>query len=181
MNHCGSLLFFDEISSSGYSGFSWFSGWNIPLTDIVISTDGICAEWLHRVVQYYARQEWRNLKSPARHHPTEPSHNGTFQLSLLPSLLWDFSTPRNTAFHTFCTINYRSKWRRADDASLSWHIWGTWETLETLETGKRYCLPPTAYFIEKILGALYELCAPSTITHYAPRITHYFISMDNLR
>ena len=31
----------------------------------VISTDGICAEWKRRVVRFYVRQKWRNLKAVA--------------------------------------------------------------------------------------------------------------------
>ena len=65
---------------SGYKGFSSFSGSShVLLTVTIISTDGISAEWLCRVVRYYAPQKWRNLKSPAKFTPVELNHNGIFQ------------------------------------------------------------------------------------------------------
>ena len=65
---------------SSYKEFSSFSGSShVLLTVTIISTDGISAEWLCRVVRYYAPQKWRNLKSPAKFTPVELNHNGIFQ------------------------------------------------------------------------------------------------------
>ena len=35
------------------------------------------------------------------------------------------------------------------------------------------------HFIKRGIGALYELCAPSFITHYALRITHFSKAANN--
>ena len=48
----------------------------------VISTDGICAKWQSRVVRYYVRQKWRNLKAVAGKKITEISRYGSIQLDI---------------------------------------------------------------------------------------------------
>jgi len=58
----------------------------------VISTDGICAWWLNRVVRYYVRQKWRNLKALAEFYPAELIRNGIDQLEPFLQEVWDFST-----------------------------------------------------------------------------------------
>ena len=81
----------------------------------VISTDGICAWWLNRVVRYYVRQKWRNLKAPAKSYPADFARNGMSQLEPFPLLLWDFSTfVQQSAGNPDRDILYesrRSKWR----------------------------------------------------------------------
>ena len=63
-----------EHNNTLFSGSS-----HVLLTVTIISTDGISAEWLCRVVRYYVPQKWRNLKSPAKFTPVELNHNGIFQ------------------------------------------------------------------------------------------------------
>ena len=65
---------------------------NVTLFISVISTDGICAWCLYRVVQYYVGQKWRNLKAVAVNVPAEISRYGSIQLDKIPLEVWDFST-----------------------------------------------------------------------------------------